>query len=228
VRFDYPAQAKFGRVIPKSKIYEHARLSAALKKKFVDQIEKIVWSYKLSPETINLAATPAVPEIQIFDIYLKGTELSDDVLRTIDKAIPFPIIFQIHRANSVKVKAAYKRPSEADSAKWVIEGYVESEWLPEEDIKAPLPVALDLERLYELLLKALIPKVMPTLDAQGSMKEQMALIEAIKAKEREYEKLKAKRDREKQFNKKVKLNEKLHILKEEIERLSRENEYNLL
>ena len=219
MRFDYPVQAKFGRVIPKTKIYEHARLSTALKSRFVDQIEKIVWSYKLAPETINLPATPAVPEIQIFDLYLKGTELSDEVLRTIDKAIPFPIIFQIHRSNSVKVKAAYKRPSEADSAKWVIEGYVESEWLPREDAKAPLPVALDLERLYEQLLKALIPASMPTLETQGSMKEQMALIEAIKTKEREYEKLKAKRDREKQFNKKVKLNEKLHTISKEIEKL---------
>ena len=53
----------------------------------------------------------------------------------------------------------------------------------------------------------------------SSMKEQMALIEAIKAKEREYERLKAKRDREKQFNKKVKLNEKLHALGKELEEL---------
>lgn len=48
------------------------------------------------------------------------------------------------------------------------------------------------------------------------MKEQMELIKIIKAKERAYNKLKAKRDKEKQFNKKVKINEELHKLKVEI------------
>ncbi len=217
--YTYPKQAHFGKMIAKSKIYEHANISTALKDKFVTQIDKITWQYKLAPETINLTATPSVPELQIFDIRLKGNDVDEALLRVIDKAIPFPIIYQIHRGDEVKVKAAYKRPSDADKSKWVIEAYVESDWIPGDTQKTALPIALDLSKLYEQMLKALIPKALPIMEAQGSMKEQMELIEMIKAKERAYEKLKSKRDKEKQFNKKVKLNKELRILDQEIRQL---------
>ena len=69
--FQYPEQAAFGRVVPKSKIYEHGRASTALKKVFVDQVAKIVWKYKLSPDTINLPSRPAAPEIQVFEVVRK-------------------------------------------------------------------------------------------------------------------------------------------------------------
>jgi len=217
--YAYPKQAHFGRMIAKSKIYEHANLTTAIKEKFVRQIDKITWQYKLAPETINLTASPGAPEIQIFDIRLKGKEIGEEFLRVIDKAIPFPIIYQLYRNNDVKVKAAYKRPSDTDKSKWVIEAYVESDWMDANTQKASLPVALDLGKLYEQILKSLIPKALPTIKTHGSIKEQMELIEAIKAKERAYDKLKAKRNKEKQFNKKVKMNEELHTLAKEIETL---------
>ena len=215
--YTYPKQAHFGKMIAKSKIYEHANISTALKDKFVAQIDKITWQYKLAPETINLTATPAVPEIQIFDIRLKGNDVDEALLRVIDKAIPFPIIYQIHRGDEIKIKAAYKRPSDADKSKWVIEAYVESDWMPGDTQKTALPIALDLSKLYEQMLKALIPKALPIMEAQGSMKEQMELIEMIKAKERAYEKLKVKRDKEKQFNRKAELNAQLKKLKKELD-----------
>ena len=89
--YAYPKQAHFGKMIAKSKIYEHANLTTAIKDKFVSQIDKITWQYKLASATINLQATSSVPEIQIFDIRLKGNELDEALLRVIDKAIPFPI-----------------------------------------------------------------------------------------------------------------------------------------
>ena len=56
--FAYPKQAEFGRVLPKNKIYEHSGANTRLKDLFVEQVEQIVWRYKLAPETINLAAKP--------------------------------------------------------------------------------------------------------------------------------------------------------------------------
>ncbi|MCP4183543.1 MAG: DUF4391 domain-containing protein, partial [Hyphomicrobiales bacterium] len=58
--FDYPRAAKFGRVLPKKKIYQHARASSKLQQIFVNQLDRIVWRYKLAPETINLDATKSV------------------------------------------------------------------------------------------------------------------------------------------------------------------------
>ena len=49
-------------MLPKNKIYEHSGANTRLKDLFVEQVEQIVWQYKLAPETINLPAKPGVPE----------------------------------------------------------------------------------------------------------------------------------------------------------------------
>jgi len=59
--FNYPKAAAFERVLPKSKIYEHSKPSNAVKELFVKQVDKIVWQYKLAPETINLPAADLGP-----------------------------------------------------------------------------------------------------------------------------------------------------------------------
>lgn len=217
--FDYPKQAYFGRTIPKTKFYEHAKINTATKNKFVSQIEKIIWSYKLATATLNLDSSESVPEIQIIDIQLKGDDISEDVLRTIDKAISFPIIFQIHKREKVKIKAAYKRPSDSEKGKWVLERYFETEWMAAESPKEPLPVAIDLPKLYEKLLQKLMPQELITQANASTIREQVALIEQIQIKERAFEQLKAKRDREKQFNRKTELNRELKQIRQEIEEL---------
>ncbi|MFM2033259.1 MAG: hypothetical protein RLZZ297_2024, partial [Chloroflexota bacterium] len=52
--FQYPDAARFGRTVPKTKIYEHAQPSTALKNAFVRQVDSITWQAKLAPETVNL------------------------------------------------------------------------------------------------------------------------------------------------------------------------------
>jgi len=99
----YPKQAVFGRTLPKNKIYEHSGANTRLKDLFVEQVEQIVWQYKLAPETINLPARPGVPELQIFSIQLKTSELNLDVLRCIDGVVQFPIIFELSFDGRTKV-----------------------------------------------------------------------------------------------------------------------------
>ena len=103
--FAYPAKAALGRVVPKNKIYAHGNSGANVRGLFVSQVDQIVWRFKLAPETIKLAARPSVPEIQIFEIALKGARLDENVLRAIDKAIPFPILFELTREGEVRTIA---------------------------------------------------------------------------------------------------------------------------
>jgi len=217
--FDFPKQTKFGRMLAKGKIYERSRMTVALKAKFVSQIDKMTWQYKLSPETINLKATDAVPEIQVFNILLKGDDIDEVVLRTIDKAIPFPIYFQLISQGRVKAKAAYKRPSESNNKQWLIEAYFESEWVSLDMPLKPLPIALDLEKLYALMLKSLMPHDVVEHVPSGNMERQVAWIKALQSKEKAYERLKTKRDKEKQFNRKVELNQQLKQMQQEIEHI---------
>ena len=210
---NYPKQAVFGRTLPKNKIYEHSGANTRLKDLFVEQV---VWQYKLAPETINLPARLGVPELQIFSIQLKASELNLDVLRCIDGAVQFPIIFELSFDGRTKVIAAYKRPNESDASRWVLSDYFATAWLPSDCERAAMPLALDLGGLYEQLLHSLIST---PARLQESLADLVARVELVAAKEREVEKIASRLAKEKQFNRKVEINAKLRMLKIELEEL---------
>ena len=212
----YPKQAAFGRVLPKNKIYEHSGANTRLKDLFVKQVEQVIWQYKLAPETLHLPARPGVPEIQIFSIQLKTPELHADVLRCIDGAIPFPIVFELTFGGKTQVVAAYKRPNEAAASRWVLSDYFATDWLPMDGERTAMPVALHLGGLYEQLLHRLIPL---SARPQETLAELVARVEQAQAKQRELDKTTAQLAKEKQFNRKVEINAQLRKLKNEVNRL---------
>lgn len=222
----FPEAARFGKKLPKEKIYQYASPTHAIKQQFVKQLDRIIWQFKLAPETINIPATQSVPEIQVFDLYLKpeiaplkseGLALDESVLRTIDKAIAFPIYYRIHWGNKVQYAMAYKRPSEADKAQWVVGDYFYSEHrLKKQDAEAEkqrLPVLLNLGALFEHLLTALIKEPARTNETLGELIERLS---QIKNKQRELNKLQTHLHREKQFNRKIDINQQVNRLKTEL------------
>lgn len=218
--FDYPAATLVNRPIPKSKILERAHPTTRLKDLLTKQIQQILWHAKLAPETIRIPATPLVPEIQIFHIQLKGTELHPDLLQLLDKTIPQPILFVIETSErKIAHSAAHKRPSEADSSQWVVGARFTSDFIPKENqALLPLPTALDLGRLYTALLGPLLPlaprrnEALPALI--GRCGKYQALLRGIAQ-------LTTKVNREKQFNRRVALNQELKPLQAELESLNR-------
>jgi hypothetical protein len=237
--YDWPRATAFGRVIPKNKIYEHAGAGTALKDLFVREIDQIVWAHKLAPETINLPASKSVSEIQVFRVSQRESSLDLGALRAIDRAIPFPLLFELTHNRRIKFVAAYKRPSEADSSRWVLGDYFGGEWHPEETPRVPLPVALNMGALYELLLSPLVEQQAKLLskptagfaedpqapfgpvssDEPISLEARIAHAEAVETKTREIDRIKTRLAREKQFNKRVAINSELRTAKLELERL---------
>lgn len=215
---NYPKQAAFGRPLPKNKIYEHSGANTRLKDLFVEQVEQIVWQYKLAPETINLPAKPGVPELQVFSIHLKTAELNFDVLRCIDGAVQFPIIFEVSFDGRTQVIAAYKHPNESDASRWVLSDYFATAWFPSNIERVAMPLALDLGGLYEQALHRLIPT---PARPQESLADFVARFELIAAKQREVEKAASKLAKEKQFNRKVEINAELRKLKIELDGLTK-------
>jgi uncharacterized protein (DUF1015 family) len=216
VLFAYPKQAAVGRAVPKTKIYEHARITKKLRQKFVDQIASIRWAYKLSTESVNLPATGLVPEIEIFVIELKGDEISSDVVRCIDTAIPFPIIYEFIANDRVKLMAAYKRPSEGDKNKWVTDIYFESKWHKINAKRTPLPVALDLGLLYEQMLRSLMP--VSSIDGED-IRDQVGRLTEVRSLETQAAKIESRLRKEKQFNRRVELNADLRGIRKKIDAL---------
>jgi hypothetical protein len=152
----------------------------------------------------------------VFEIAVKNSELDDAVVQAIDRAIPFPLFFQLIHADTIRFVASYKRRSESDSSKWVIEASFQTAPQPLAAERPPLPVALDLARLYEQIVRHHIP--LPP-RAGESLAEHVARYRAVEAKMRERQQLEAKLEREKQFNRKVELNGALRSVSHELENL---------
>jgi len=210
--YQYPEKALVNRTIPKNKFYEKASITKSIKDAFIRQIQNIIWAYKLSPETINLNATKDLLEIQVFNITLKSMDLDERVLLAIDKAIPHPIIFQLNFEDRIQVKLAYKRINEADSSKWIIDQYYSSPWLRSEEVKTSqnlLPIALNLNNLYEQILKELLPLKAKTSE---NIKGQVERYNLVELKKKEIEQLEKKIKNEKQFKRKVEFNNTLKEL----------------
>ena len=243
LHWKFPEAAKFGRVIPKEKLYIQAGANAELKQLFVEQVAQIKWAYKLAESTINLAKTEQVHELEVIHIKLKAKTLDEKILTAIDKAIPHPTLFMLTRdakeANTTEQEIAYqaahklRTTTQSNKEKWQQSAYLKSQWLvPSSQLTAPLPAATSLESLYNQLLEALIP-----LGLQGehnvqepksahehskpqqnkrSLEDKLADLAAIEKLNKQIKQTKAKRDKEKQFNRKRELNDEFKTLKKQL------------
>jgi len=206
--YAYPKSCAFGRVVSKAKLFTAAKATASLREKYTEQISQIRWAYKLYPEGLNLAGSKAVPEIQIFTLALRTPELDQSLLAHIDKAVAYPIVFELTFKGCVKTIAAYKRPPETGHAYWVSSDYYETDWTENDTIRTSLPVALNLAGLYSQIIRGLMPY--PSREGE-SIQDQADRISEIKTQERTCERLKSKVSKEKQFNRRVAFNKDLKV-----------------
>ena len=101
----------------------------------------------------------------------------------------------------------------------MVEQYFSSPWLSIDEanyVKTHLPVALDLNGLYEQILKELVP--LAATEGEG-IKEQTDRFNLIAQKQKEIEQLQRKMHNEKQFNRKVLMNSQLKTLKQQLQTL---------
>jgi hypothetical protein len=207
--YRWPRAAKFGRVVPKTKFYEHATVPAMVREKFVSEVQRITWAYKLAETTINLPGTALVPEIQVFRIDAKRDNVSEPVLSAIDKAVKTPIIFEITCADGLA-----RRTRMAATHKLVSFGaprlgaYYTTEWYPDDADRQPLPTAINLATLYTALLEPLTP-----LAARPGeeVPDVAARLKSVRKLERELATLERKIRTEPQLNRKVELRRALKM-----------------
>lgn len=207
ILYRWPEAAKFGRRVPKEKFYEHGTVSTAVREKFISEVQRITWAYKLAEATINLPGTPAVPEVQVFTIDAKTDDVSEAVLGAIDKAIPFPIIFEItrHRAeqHEARTVAAHKQLG-AGAPK--LSAYYSTGWQPDDTSRQAMPTAITLPALYAALLQPLTPITARPGEDMSDVADRLA---AVRKLEREITTLKRKLRTELQLNRKIELRREL-------------------
>jgi len=203
VLFRWPQNAAFGRTVPKTKFYQHGNVRAGLRDKFVNEIHKITWAYKLADTTIRLRGTKTVPEIQVFTIETKTEDISNDVLTAIDKTVHFPIIFEIIHTTRVRTVAANKT---LHGKTPTIGAYFTTDWHPTDTPRQPLPTALDLPGLYQAILTQLLP-IKPR--AGETVAEATQRLDHIRKLQREIATLEKKMRAEPQLNRKIELRKQI-------------------
>ena len=199
----WPETAGFGRVVPKSTLYERASIGAAVREAFVADVERITWAFKLAESTIRLAGSAAVPEIQVFVVDAKGDDASDVVLAAIDRAVQFPIIFEVNRSGEhqayTRMTAAHKELSGATPR---LGPYRSTGWFVANAPRMPMPIATSLADLFTALLAPMMPISLRPGETLADAEDRIL---AIRAVERQVAALRSQMRLERQFNRRVEM-----------------------
>ena len=143
-----PQSTEFNKRIPKQKFYENLTVSPAIKKAFAEQIKIIYWRNKIATSTVNLSDGEQVTEIEVVEIRLNAPELDENVLRQIDREIPYHILFLLAYDDKYRVVIGYKEAVTAGKTAFKVEQYYYSEWLKEQELPVHLE-GLTLDAVYE-------------------------------------------------------------------------------
>ena len=108
---DFPQTAAFGKRIPFAQLKKQG-----LAPRFGELIKSLVWAYKLSPDTVQLAATENVREIEVMDLAIRdkcsGARSLAAVITALDKIIPSPLIFRVFDEDGTPLKVVFNlKPS---------------------------------------------------------------------------------------------------------------------
>jgi len=214
----WPEAAKVDRLIPKERFYAEASASTALKQRFVDEVQRVRWAYKLGEESLHLVPGETVTEIQVFVIELKGSELDNSVLVSIDRTIPSQIIFELRRETArgaeQAMTAAYKR----SGGKTKTADYFRTAWIGADQPRMLLPAALDMDGLYGQLLGGVFPYSKRRSEELSESIERMSRIRSLC---REVSSLEKRVRAEPQFNRKIELRNQLRTKQAELDDLSK-------
>lgn len=127
---DLPASTRVNRFLPKEKFYSKTTMSSKLRQQFTDEIDKITWTNKISPDTLNITSGDNA-ELQVFEVILKGSEISTSVLRHIDTHIPYPILFIIKKHGAIKAVLSFKESTARSEDRMKVDSYFDSGWQKE-------------------------------------------------------------------------------------------------
>lgn len=206
--YRWPDAAAFGRVVPKTKFYEHGAVSNAVRERFVADVERITWAFKLAESTVRLRPATDVPEIQVFVIDAKHDDVTDSVLAAIDAAVQTQVIFEINANVAERPRTRMvAAPKQLTDKRPKLGAYYSGDWCDTDHERQALPTAVDLSAMYTALLAPLLPVPLRTGEAVGDAADRASEVGRI---EREIAALNKRIRNEPQFNRQVELRRRVN------------------
>ena len=207
-----PKSTEFNKRIPKQKFYENLSVTPAMKTAFTEQIKSIYWRNKLAATTLNLAPGKLVTEIEVFEIRLTSPDLDEDILRLIDREIPYHILFLLEYDRKYQAAMGYKEASSSGKAAFKVERYYRTEWLTEEELSLHLE-GLTIDAVYENFIRQIAGGQL-TGSENTTLKESVEQQKQREQIEKQIAALEAKMKKEKQLNRKMELKAEIKKLRE--------------
>lgn len=184
--------------MPKEVFYKNLPLSTEMKNKFVSDIKRIVWQYKLAPATLKIEKGENVVEILVLSVELKHKNFDTKILELISRQNAHKIIYILHFENTAAL-ALYMRKI-----------YI-SEWLPQNEITLDIK-GLNFDKVWDNFVAKIAITEPISIDA--SVAELLIRQEGKVKIQREIAAIENKIKNGKQFNQQVKLKQELKKLKE--------------
>lgn len=198
-----PKSTEFNKRIPKQKFYENLSVTPAMKTAFTEQIKSIYWRNKLAATTLNLAPGEQVTEIEVFEIRLTSPDLDEDILRLIDREIPYHILFLLEYDRKYQAAMGYKEAASSGKAAFKVERYYRTEWLTAEELSLHLE-GLTIDAVYENFIRQIAGGEL-TGSENTTLKESVEQQKQREQIEKQIAALEAKMKKEKQLNRKIEL-----------------------
>lgn len=211
-----PKTTEFNKRIPKQKFYENINISPALKKIFVEQVKNIYWKNKIASSTTNLDVGTYVTELEVFEVQLNKPVFDDNLLRQIDKEIPYHILFLLEYQGKYQAWIGYKEAAAYGNNAFKVNGYYHTEWLLEDELPLRLE-GLNVDAIYENFVRQIAGDKLKTEAAGESLKESIIRDEQKRELQKQIANLQGKIRKEKQLNKQMQINNELKKLKKELE-----------
>ena len=152
---DLPTSTVVNRFVPKEKFYSKTEVSPKVRQLFISEIEKITWSNKIAPSTLNISSGKLL-ELQVFEVQLKSHDISESVLRHIDKHIPYPILFIIKKDFSVKAAISFKEQNQRVENNMKVDTYFSTNWGTEVNLQLK---GSSVDSIYQNYLYQIAPQL---------------------------------------------------------------------
>ena len=207
-----PKSTEFNKRIPKQKFYENLSVTPAIKTVFTEQIKIIYWRNKLAATTLNLAPGKLVTEIEVFEIRLTSPDLDEDILRLIDREIPYHILFLLEYDGKCQAAMGYKEAAGSGKAAFKVECYYRTEWLTAQELSLHLE-GLTIDAVYENFIRQIAGGQL-TGSENTTLKESVEQQKQREQIEKQIAALETKMKKEKQLNRKMELKAEIKKLKQ--------------
>ncbi len=212
---DLPKSTEFNKRIPKQKFYENMYISPKLKKVFVEQVKIIYWRNKIATSTANLAEGTNVTELEVFEIKLNSQLLDEELLRQIDRVIPYHILFLLEYQGKYQAWIGYKEILISKNNSIKINDYYHTDWDDLENLSLKME-GLSIDKVYENYIRQIAGEKLKTIDTEETLKESIERNERHQFLQKQIDVLNVKMQKEKQLNRKMEMNTELKRLKKEI------------